>query len=556
MQLKWNGRSYRPVGNYIKVSEPDINDLMKPLSEKKGLGSAILTGNVINAKNPTGTPAPPPSPSVTPTLSLTPSPTPSATPCGQCIEYIVEVNQVDIDSATGNTGGFAFYNNKVAFTHTPCGEPATEIYFTSAGTYTVCTDLIDILFTQLYYIGNNGSNVGQIDYSGTGTMNGSSLSFGSCCFPTSPTPTPTLTQTPSPTPASLYTYQFIPCGDDGSNAFLYSGITTTLNIGDVYDISGSLSGYTGYATLVIFSGTGSVYDASGVTFTLTAGCPTPTPTPTITPTETPTATPTPTPSSTPVPSGTTEAETYLASVLSAGGTGITPTVSAATITLFTSLVSNNLWDSLNAFYPVLGGVQLSHAINAKSPGTNNLVFSGGWTHNASGMTANGTNGVANTGVLHSTLGNNSHVSVYNNTNNIQSGVDIGCLSGSGFGIYIQTRFTDIASQVGCKGINGVDPSGARNFANTDATGHYIVSRNSATNKQIFKNGTLQNTQNNTQGSVPLPIYIGAYNSDGTTAGYVNRQYSFATVGGEVNTAATTLSNIINTFQTSIGRNIY
>ena len=85
MQLKWNGRSYRPVGNYIKVSEPDINELMKPLSEKKGLGSAILTGNVINAKNATGTPvpvSPTPTPSITPTSTITPTPTltPTQTP--------------------------------------------------------------------------------------------------------------------------------------------------------------------------------------------------------------------------------------------------------------------------------------------------------------------------------------------------------------------------------------------------------------------------------------------------------------------------------------------
>ena len=96
----------------------------------------------------------------------------------------------------------------------------------------------------------------------------------------------------------------------------------------------------------------------------------------------------------------------------------------------------------------------------------------------------------------------------------------------------------------------------RNFNNADATGYYIVSRNSPTNKQIWKNGSIGNTQNNAEGTAAFPIYIGALNSSGTAGGYVNRQYCFATVGSEVNSVASTLSTIINTFQTSLTRNSY
>lgn len=77
MRLQWKGRSYRPVGNYIRVRKPDINELMKPLSEKKGLGSAILTGEIISGIGDAYAPEPP---SVSPTPSSTPQPTPSITP--------------------------------------------------------------------------------------------------------------------------------------------------------------------------------------------------------------------------------------------------------------------------------------------------------------------------------------------------------------------------------------------------------------------------------------------------------------------------------------------
>lgn len=92
MRLQWKGRSYRPVGNYVRVRKPDINELIKPLSMKSGLGSAILTGEAISgigdAYGPdvpvvtptqTATSQPTPTPSITPTLTETPTNTPTTT---------------------------------------------------------------------------------------------------------------------------------------------------------------------------------------------------------------------------------------------------------------------------------------------------------------------------------------------------------------------------------------------------------------------------------------------------------------------------------------------
>lgn len=161
-QLNWKGRPYRPVGGtgYIRVSKPDINELMKPLSQKTGLGSAILTGNVINPRNiPSSSPLPP----------VTPSVTPSVTP----------------------------------------------------------------------------TNV-------------------------------------------IYTFQFSECVTE--TLFVFSAITTNLNIGEVYYITGGTGVFNGYASVVAYSGTGTFYSAAGVTFTAQGACPTPTQT--VTNTSTPTPSPT------------------------------------------------------------------------------------------------------------------------------------------------------------------------------------------------------------------------------------------------------------------------
>lgn len=111
-----------------------------------------------------------------------------------------------------------------------------------------------------------------------------------------PTITPTLTTTPSVTPTELTDiYLFEECGNS-SNQFRYSNVPGTLNVGDVYLISGPY--FNGYATVITYSAVGTVYPSAGSTFTNQASCPTPTPTPSVTQTQTqtPSMTPTVTPS--------------------------------------------------------------------------------------------------------------------------------------------------------------------------------------------------------------------------------------------------------------------
>jgi hypothetical protein len=93
---------------------------------------------------------------------------------------------------------------------------------------------------------------------------------------TTPTNTPTITSTPTNTPTPTSTtlpgivVQFQDC-DNGFNIFRFGGGIAPLTLGDVYYITGS-EDFTGCATVVTESGTGSLYNALGVTFTSTLGC--------------------------------------------------------------------------------------------------------------------------------------------------------------------------------------------------------------------------------------------------------------------------------------------
>lgn len=230
MRLNWNGRNYRPAGNYVRVYKPDINELMKPLSQKRGLGSAILTGTFISG---IGDNYPEPSP----TIPVTPSVTPS------------------------NTA-----------TNTPTPTPTVT-----------------------------------------------------------PTNTATNTPTPSVTPTEPYdVYEFEECNNP-SNVFRYENVPGTLSVGTTYEISGG-TGFTGFATVITYTGAGPLYTSSGVTFTVSV-CPSPTPTPSVTPTETPTNTPSVTPTETP-----TETPTNTPTVTPTETSTPTPSVTA-TVTPSTSPIT-------------------------------------------------------------------------------------------------------------------------------------------------------------------------------------------------------------------------
>jgi surface protein len=85
MQLNWKGKPYRPL-QAIKRYQPDINELMKPLSQKSTKGTIFMVAQALNAKNEPSTPIPTstltPTPTLTPTNTLTPTPTgtPTETP--------------------------------------------------------------------------------------------------------------------------------------------------------------------------------------------------------------------------------------------------------------------------------------------------------------------------------------------------------------------------------------------------------------------------------------------------------------------------------------------
>jgi hypothetical protein len=296
--------------------------------------------------------------------------------------------------------------------------------------------------------------------------------------------------------------------------------------------------------------------------------PTPTPTNTQTPTQTstqtqtPTQTFTPTPTNTPPPlSGVTEAEAYLEAVIQAGGTGITPTVSACTISLFNQIFKNNLWNKIQAFYPMLGGNSNGAKFNAKNPIDNTsayrLQFNGGWTFDSDGITSNGTTAYADTFLSGSSIGSlNNHLGVYMKYDNtIGAKTYIGASAPFDFGKYFSLGYDLTPKFVfGAKSLGIYTTTGTP----TPVGFNLITATQDPQAQRYFYNGVLRTTTSivNTN-LITSSVVIGALNNSGSIIQYYDNTYSFATIGsGLTETEAINYSNIVNTFNECLGRNVY
>ena len=105
--------------------------------------------------------------------------------------------------------------------------------------------------------------------------------------------------------------------------------------------------------------------------------------------------------------------------------GLTDTTQKSAVnTLVKDLKRYGLWTKVRAFYPFVGGSANSHKFNLKDPRDLNeayrLTFSGGWTHDSSGVKCNGSNATSDTNLsLRTVFGSTSYehnLGIYINDN--------------------------------------------------------------------------------------------------------------------------------------------
>lgn len=243
--------------------------------------------------------------------------------------------------------------------------------------------------------------------------------------------------------------------------------------------------------------------------------------------------------------------------------GITdPTQEQAINTLVVNLKKASLWNLMYAIYPFVGGTESCHKYNLINPSDANaayrLSFVGGWVHDSSGITPNGTNGYANTFLNGADLPSNSfNFSFYNRTNVTEDRYDMGCqvdaTSLQRLQISYPTNITIVDAY------DTVDQAGRAQSDNGGNTGYFIVSRESDSVMKVYKNSTMLRTTNlSLIGTQPsLDIFISALNLNLTPFGFSTKNCALVTIGSSLLSTANILSlnTIVQEYQTTLGRNV-
>jgi hypothetical protein len=222
--------------------------------------------------------------------------------------------------------------------------------------------------------------------------------------------------------------------------------------------------------------------------------------------------------------------------------------------------SAGVWTKMYAVYPFVGGTATTHKFNLKDPrdldAAFRLVFTGTWTHSSTGADPNGTNAFADTKFIPSSSGfttSSGSLGYYSRENTAAATVvEFGSYSSSTTNqnsIFCLYTGTVTGASYGTNAT-------AVSVAATRSDGLFMAEHNGATNTEVYRNGSriVNTAQTGTLSTVAE--YIGAQNNTGTSEGFSSRQCAFAFIGqGFTTTEATAIYNAIQTFQTTLSRQV-
>lgn len=244
--------------------------------------------------------------------------------------------------------------------------------------------------------------------------------------------------------------------------------------------------------------------------------------------------------------------------------GITdPTQITAINNLVVGLKGASLWDKIIALWPFVGGSATSHKFNLKNPldtdAAFRLAFSGGFTHNANGITPNGVNGFADTFLSGANLtNNNTSWSIYSRSDITDDNIDIGGANGGGKGIYCFTK-----RSAGNGGMNSFLYEVNLQYSAMPASTKLIgASRTSNVLNKSYRDGVTLATNVNANvfdiTTLATKIVLCAYRAGvgGTPILYSSRNLASAHIGlGFSDAEFAAFNTLIVSFQTTLGRNV-
>lgn len=169
------------------------------------------------------------------------------------------------------------------------------------------------------------------------------------------------------------------------------------------------------------------------------------------------------------------------------------------------LKSAGLWTSkLKAYYPFIGATAAGHKWNLRNPSDSDaafrIVWSGGITHDANGITGNGTSGYGDTKLngFSQSLNDNDHLGIYVRTAG-NGNMSIGNYNGGirMYGIKPKNSGTNVFM---CS--YRFDTDGFLNVAHNGETGFWTLTRRAAADGEGYKNATSIGTMGDSSQDMP------------------------------------------------------
>lgn len=229
-----------------------------------------------------------------------------------------------------------------------------------------------------------------------------------------------------------------------------------------------------------------------------------------------------------------------------------PTQQSAVNQLVVDLKAASLWSKGSVILPYVGGNATAHRVNLKTA-TNGIAFSGGVTHNSNGVTYNGTTGYGSVS-FNTTAGNQYNRSMFQYVRS-QSTLDASSWQGAfngtnAFGFQNTSQSTYRLLSVGLN--NLASPNVSINYGLLGVTV-------TANNSSKAYNGSTVKTTNTSPNATPNSneaCYSGALNNSGSPILYSGSNVAFEFYGdGLSDSDVTALNTAVNTFQTTLGRNV-
>lgn len=225
--------------------------------------------------------------------------------------------------------------------------------------------------------------------------------------------------------------------------------------------------------------------------------------------------------------------------------------------LVLDLKSYSIWSKIYALYPFVGGSASQHSYNLMNPALYQITWNGGLTHNTNGVTGNGTTGYGDTGLnISSVLTlNNTALGIYIRNNISSSAFDIGGFIGTTKRFIFNPRTAVNLSS--SQQYNTTVGMGTLQPSNSDSTGFNLANRRASNVHRVSKSGSLLGNNTGSGGSLPnTNVFICSVSNNGTAASFSDRNNALSMVSqGLTNTEESNLYTAIQTFQTTLGRQV-